>query len=480
MPRVPLPFGDYLPDQPAFSNPGLEIADGCIPAEKGYYPQKSFVALTAGTLPGPCLGGGSFKASNFTTTTLAGTATGLYRYSVNGWTLIGSGFGASLERPWSFQIFGNVVIATNGADAPQKFNLVTGAAVAPLGGNPPRIGMLGVVRDFLVGGIINGDGQTVEWSGINNSESWTPGVGQCDYQVFPIGGSITAIIGGEYGLILQESRISLMEYAGGNTIFQFNEISSNVGCIAPRSVAQFGKLVFFLSERGFMMLEGTTLKPIGNEKVDRTFAALANRLGYKRMNCTVDPINKIVIWTVPSLGTPTVWFQYNWTLDRWSTSTQSAQGLWRGMSRGATLEELDAISITLEGLPSSLDSADYLGGDPSLFIVNSANTLGTLTGPTIAATFGFGDVELVTGRYARISLVRPLTDATSGLTLTMHGKAQLGSTPSTTAYTDLRLSGDMPTRETWRYVSPALQIAAGTTWTNAQGLEAQVDRGGKR
>lgn len=483
MAAVALPFGALLPDQPAFSNPGLEIADGCIPAVKGYAPRKAFAQIDSVTAGSIVLSGGSFKAPNGTTWTFLGTATTLYTYNGAGLTAVGTGYTGSAERPWAFQIFGATVIATNGADAPQKFDLTNPAPrFIPLGGTPPRLGLLGVVRDFLVGGIVNGDAQTLQWSGINNSERWNPGVAQSDFQVFPVGGSITGVLGGEYGIILQESRISLMQYSGGNTIFQFDEISANIGCIAPRSVAQFGKYTFFLSERGFMMMEGA-MPPvaIGDEKIDRTFLAGALRTGLPSMSCAVDPVQKVVVWTQPTSGTPSIWYQYNWLLDKWSTNSQGCETLWRGMTRDVTLDDADVYADNLDAIGSpTLDSSIYLGGDPGLFVVDNTHRLGSLTGANVAATFGFGDIELIPGRWSRIRAMRPDVDAASGLTLTINGRARLGDTVTPSNYTSLRASGDIPIRDHWRYVRPSLTIAAGTAWTNAQGMTATVEPGGRR
>jgi hypothetical protein len=65
-------------------------------------------------------------------------------------------------------------------------------------------------------------------------------VDQSDYQIMPSGGRITGILSGEFGVILQRNRICRMDYVGGNTIFEINEVSSNIGCVSVHTVAQWG------------------------------------------------------------------------------------------------------------------------------------------------------------------------------------------------------------------------------------------------
>src|SRR3546814_18020993 len=80
-----------------------------------------------------------------------------------------------------------------------------------------------------------------------------------------------------------------MTYVGGDTIFQFDEISSNIGCIAPNSLVQVGNLAFFLAEQGFMVCDGTSVRPVGEEKVNRTWRAADDRGRFNYMSGVGDP-----------------------------------------------------------------------------------------------------------------------------------------------------------------------------------------------
>ena len=478
--RTTLPLGDFLPDKPPHAHPGLIACNNVIPRDGGYAPLKSFVASTNGTLPATCLGGAAFKSSSKRSFTYAGTASNIYVATISGWLSVGSGFTAGPDNMWRFEQFGDRCIASNGLDPVQSIPMTSTGVAAALKGKPPTMEILTTVRDFLVGGVIGGDALTIEWSGINNSEAWSPGTAQCDYNTFPVGGGVTGITGGEYGLVFQESRISRMTYVGGNLIFQFDEISSNVGCIARRSICRYGSLVFFLSSRGFMVCDGSSVTPIGDEKIDRTFAALGDMKNLGSMSSVVDPVNKLAIWSVPvTTGAPQQWFIYHFTLGRWTTATQSTAFLMSGLSIDYTLEDLDAFG-NVDTLTDSFDAGRWKGGIAGLYVIDGNNTLGTMTGPNSAATFTYPDMEPASGRSVRIRRMRPIIDATAGLTITIAGKQRLGDALVTTTHTTLQASGDMPTRRNCRSMRVGLGVAAATPWSFAQAIDMAAEIGSGR
>jgi hypothetical protein len=96
--------------------------------------------------------------------------------------------------------------------------------------------------------------------------------------------------------------------------------------------------VFFLSDRGFMLTDGNDVKPIGAERIDRTFFAAYTRQDIDTfMYAAVDPLNNIVKWVMPGKA----WI-YNWQTDEWSTETWNIRAAFTGFTAGLTLEDLDA------------------------------------------------------------------------------------------------------------------------------------------
>lgn len=472
-----IPFGEYLPDQPAFNGKGLLVANNCYPGVMGYRPVKAFVAdMTTG--PAPFLGASAFVSPAGVATIIGGTATALYRVFNSTWTQIGAGYSMQAGARWRFAQFGGLAIATNAADPMQKINLSDGT-VAPLGGNPPTARMLAVVKDFLVAGVIDGATNELGWCAINNAEDWTFGQNQSDYQIMPSGGEINGLFGGEYGLILQRNRITRMEYVGGNEIFVINEISSNFGCVTPHSVIQHGQIGCFLSDNGFMKWDGASLVPIGQERIDRYFLSSYGKASWASMSAAVDTKNQVFCW---SMGDRM--FCYHWILDRWTTVSLAAQIIFAGVTRGISLDEQDpAVGAPDDNLDSvgllSLDDDSFKGGDSTFYVIDSSNRLGRLSGSNMSPTWTTGDIELVKGREANLRWIRPDTDATS-VSLAISCRARLGDAVASNNYSTLQANGDMPVRERGRYMRLSMSIPAAAAWNYAEGFEPDVARGARR
>jgi hypothetical protein len=472
VPRVV--FGPWEPDKPPHLSTSLTQALNVYPAANGYRPIKQFSAVTGGALPARCLGAGSFVAPQGQSTIVAGTQTNLYRAQLSGWQSIGSGYGLQANGRWRFAQFGGLAIATNGTDNMVKIDLVS-ATTAALGGSPPKAKNLSVVKDFLVATVINGDVQTLAWSGINDAEWWTYGQNQSDYQIMPSGGEITGIFGGESGIILQRNRISRMTYVGDNVVFQFDEVSSNVGCVSMNSTAQWGTLGFFLSDTGFMMWDGASLKPIGQERVDRWYRNLYAHSSLDGMSTAIDPANSIVAW---SFGDQTL--IYNWVLDRWTVTSLTATIIFPGFTRDIALDELTTPYPVLDNVPYSLDDPFFKGGDPRFYVIDASNNLGTLTGGNMAAVLSMAGLELANGRDARIRMVRPLSDIDSGVTVDVGTTSRLGLPYTVTSYAGLAVNGDVPVRERGRYASMSWKADAGAAWSFIQGLGVEAVGGARQ
>jgi hypothetical protein len=81
---------------------------------------------------------------------------------------------------------------------------------------------------------------------------------------------VQGVTGGEFGLVLTERSIYRMSYVGTPAIFQFDNISRNLGCFEPNSIVQYQGITYFLGDDGFYACDGTQIIPIGAEKVTCT------------------------------------------------------------------------------------------------------------------------------------------------------------------------------------------------------------------
>lgn len=478
MQTATIPLVEWLPDQPALNSAGLLVADGVWPIARGFRPLGQFSPVGNGTLAADCLGATSARSNGGATFTVAGTAGNLYRYSITGWTSIGSGYTAGASVGWRFDQWGNWIIATNGSNAIQKIDMGGAGTAAALGGSPPTAELVCVVRDFLVLGRVAADAQVVRWSAINNAESWALGVNQASSQQMPTGGEITGITGGEFGIVLQERRVSRMSYVGPSLIFQFDELSNSIGCMARGSVARVGPLTFFLSYQGFAMCDGTAVRLIGDEKVNRTALSEVNRSFLSGMSACVDPRNSLVVWAMPNGATSTRLYIYNYALDRWSTTVQTCQRMFVALSEGVTLEQLSALYPVLETVPASLDDDQWKGGAPLLMLIDGSRMLGGFGGSPRAATFTTGDLGLAGGRRCWLQWLRAEGNMNSGVTVTVEGAARRGDAVEAASFTPINRVGVVPLRSNWPYPRITVTVAAGTAWSEVTALEVGFVEGG--
>lgn len=467
---ISIKAGDWLPDMAPHLTDGMTTVRNVYAQANGYGPVKSFSPITP-ALPERFAGGAAYVGSDGTAALLAGTANKLLRYSGSSWDVLLTAL--SVDR-WRFTQFGDLVIAVNGG-VPRKFNLLTGTA-STLGGSPPAGTLVATVRDFIVMAGDPADVLDVRWSGFNNAEQWD-GTNQSNNQPMLDGGRVMGLAGGEYGIILQQNAIKRMSYVGAPIVFQIDEIARDVGCMAEGSVAQWGRLTFFLSERGFMVCDGNEVKPIGDEKIDRTFFTRYSREDLKGLYTAVDPRRSLVMWSMP--GKPgTIWC-YNWNLGRWTTIETDVRGILTGFTANVSIDALDAMYGNLDAVPVSLDDPKFSGGNPLLMVATTGNVIGALAGSNMAAQIGFSFGEPGQGRRVRMRRVQPIADATMA-TVTIDGRQRLGDVEGITATSDMRPSGHMAVRLNARYVKPTIDIPEGHAWTFLQGLEMEMEAGARR
>lgn len=470
MPRVAINFGELRPDDAPHASAGLPVVSGAYASANGYRAIGGFNSF-ADALTGTFKGAGAFLSTGGNARLLAGNETNLYTGSSGTWSsLIGS---LTISTRWRFTQFGDDVIATNGGD-PIRVRLTANTA-AVLGGSPPTADLCATVRDFVVLGRADGVENVVQWSAIGDATGWTASTNQSGSQEIYAGGKIMGLTSGEVCYIIQRFQVVRMSYTGDSTDpWQFDPVSTNDGCAAEGSVVQAGALFFFYSDRGFVMFDGAQFRPIGAERIDRLFGASYSTTDLQSLWATIDPLRTLVIWVINSR----LWI-YNWQLDRWTIADLPVISAFPSFTSGVSLDDLDAIYGDLDSIPYSLDDARFSGGTPRLTVVHNDGRFGVLTGDNIAARFDLPYMELASDNVARVNIVRPITDATDGITLTADSRRRLGDAESVTTFTQLNARGDMPVRIAARSLKLRMDIAAATEWDFVQGLEVAFQPGGR-
>jgi hypothetical protein len=321
------------------------------------------------------------------------------------------------NQRWRFTQFGNVLIAANGGNRLQGFNVNSASNFSDLAADAPQSRYVTVVRDFVVSGYVNDStvrANRVQWSALGDESSWTnSATTQADFQDIPDGGAVVGLTGGEFGLVFMDRSIHRMSYVGSPLVFQFDNISRNQGCYEANSIIQYGGTSFFLSDNGFYACDGQQIIPIGNEKVNRYFFNDVDEGLLPLMSAAIDPARKLVIWAYASLSSATVdkLLIFNYEIGKWTSGTTTASRVATSSTPSFTLEGLDVFG-DLEDIQTSFDSRIWLGGKMQFAGVRNAKVV-TFSGANNTAYIETGDIE-VPGTTSAITMAKPIVDNGSG------------------------------------------------------------------
>lgn len=477
-------FGEWLPDLPVYANPGATEAKNVLPHGESY---KSCPSLTAysGAISARCQGAASGRDYSGNVHVFAGDASKIYKLSVTTFSDVSKigGYTCGADSQWSWAQWDNQIIATQVGDPMQVFDLGAGSVFADLSASAPQARYIDVVRDFLVAGntydAVDGSvPHRVRWSAIGDPTDWTvSATTQADYQdLNSADGWVQAVVGGEYGTIIQERAIVRMSYVGSPSVFQFDQLEKR-GTPAPGSVCKFGSMIPYLGDDGFYIFDGSVSVPISHNKVSKTFYADLDQTYTHNISAAVDPINQLIFWAYPAKGntggTPNKLLVYNFSPNatkRWSWVELDMEFVFRAASVGGyTLDTLDSYSANLDALPFSLDSRAWTANAAVLAAFDSSHRLSLFTGNALDAVLETGEAEVTPGRRTRINKIRPLVDGASSVTVQMGTRDTASDSVSWGTSASLNGTGDACVRSNARYHRARVNIAGG--FDHAQGVD---------
>jgi hypothetical protein len=492
-----LPFPEYAPDVTPFGEEESQLIQNVFPRKDGYGPVNGINAYSQ-ALGAACRGYFYARNGDGSITVFAATAADLWQ--MNNSTLAWSKVTKTSLQPggytavangdqWQFAQFNNYVIAVQGNANPQYFDLTSSTNFDDISNNAAAIGIapqaryVAVVNRFLVlSGLGASTPYRVFWSGLNAPFTFQSGTNSSDYQDLPDGGIVRAIGGGEFGLIMQDQAIRRMIYAfGSDYIFQIERVSQDVGMFAPLSLVRAGDRLFFLAHDGFYVIDapGTAgsgyPRPIGKERVNRTFFADVDASNLQLIIGVSDPKASRVYWTYKSINGASGQFDkvlcYDWAIDRWSIIIESGEYMSTLARPGITLESLDAIAPggSIDAMTTSLDNFATVA-TAQLSIVDGTHTLGFFTGANLEAQLDSAEQELADGRRIRIRGFRPLTDATT-VVGAVGTRENLQTAVSYSAEQAVDSRGRCVANVSTRIARGHIRIPAGSTWTFAAGVE---------
>lgn len=469
-------FTEWTPDQPSIVE-NLSVAKNVVPAAIGFIPMplpENYSASASENLNNVFAG----KFSS-TTSVFAGGATKLFK--LDGSTLAlndvsKSGGYTSIDK-WNFTQFGDTVIVANNKDKLQSYTLGSSTLFADLASNAPIAEYVTVVRDFVVAANLdNGtNANKVQWCNINDETNWTAGAAsQSDYQILPDGGNIHGITGGEVGLIFMDRAVVRMSYIGSPLFFQFDTIARGLGCVEGNSIAKYGNMTYFLGEEGFYSCDGTTVTPIGNEKIDRWFYSNANPSALSSISATVDPFRKIVVWNFLNTFGDRQLLIYNWQVQKWSYGSTDVDYVASSATAGTTLEGMDLYG-NMDTITTSFDSRLFTGGK-FLFAGARDAKIVTFTGQPSLAQIDTG--EIGSEIPSVVTLARPIVDNGSA-DVAIASEVRLNQVVDFGAYISADSENRVSLRSAGKYHKLSIK-PTGARWSNIIGVDVEIVNQGTR
>lgn len=485
MPVFEIPFGEWLPSSPTYKNPGCLVADNVIPTTGGYGPFPDLVGQGQ-TVTGAVVGARQLFDNSGNSIIVGGTDDRLFirRSTITettGMTSLGAG------ESWDFAQFNDFVFATAAGNSPQYLTDIDADNTwSALTGSPPTAKRCAKVGDFLMLGNISGVPNRIQWSAFNNpAGSWaTSRLTQAGLVDLPMEyGDVQRIVGGRYATVFQKRGIMRISYVGPPSVWRADVISHDRGATSPDAVATVGYLSYFLAQDGFFVTNGSTIEPIGTQRVNKWFFDTVSQASIADTHGAVDWQNESIVWAFKAAGDDyDRLIVYSWAQNRWASATVPVGWLVGTTLDGVDLEGLDALYTDLDSIPFSLDSSEFKTKDRKLAaFVNGASTseYSTFTGDPLEATWETGHAQPSPAQRVFASEVYPLIEANSwDMKATLLMKDNRG-VASVSAEVETGWSGFAAVRGEGQKMAVRLVKPSGA-WDNAQGVQVKYEGAGFR
>lgn len=484
-----VPFGEWLPDLPSHINPGAITALNVFPKTASYGPVGDLLSQSTNSIDGTAQGAISVKDNAGAAFTYVGDETKLYEIgSSRAFTdesKVGN-YTAAADPVWEFALFDQTVCATNYTDPVQAISAGggTGSAFADLivSTLTPKAKRMGVIRNFLVLGntvdaTSGAKNNRLWWSGFDDITDFDPDAAtQSSFRNLPFGGTVQKIVGGvEYGVVFQDTAIRRMTYVGSPTVFRIDAVDRRRGTQFPNSVCGHGRLIFFLSEEGFFVFDGTTSHPIGDGKVDRTFFRQFDSSNRAKLSCAIDLENKLYIVGFPSGSSsfPDKIFAYYWPGGKWSEIELQQDIIFSSLVPPTSIDSLAGNVDTDYTL--SFDSSIYQGGKSKIASIDTSGFLSFLDGPNLTARIDTGEKQF--GQRATVNSLRPRVDG-ANITCQVASRTRLQDTVDFGSSAALDSNGECSLRSSGMYHRVRTEISG--EWTHAEGVDIDYAQTGER
>lgn len=443
------PLLGFSPDaDPA--TPGVVIdCIQMIPTERGMKSAPSAVGVAGlDPLPDECRGAAVVQKISGTRRTLAGTQEFLYELDSNTWSPVSATYSGGAENRWMFAQFGDVTLATNDTE---QIQYATASTFGDLAG-APKARIVITTKDFAVAFNTNdaadsasyGDAPDRWWcSAFQDCTSWTPNVDlQCATgRLIGEGGEIVAAAPFGTGMVAYKAReMFLGVYVGPPSVFDWQRIPGDQGCVGQDAVCDIGGAHLFVGEDNIWLYDGSRPVPIAQGSVRQWFLNNISAT-YRYKTIVRYDRNNGAVWifyaSTSSGGQPDSALVYHLASRKWGRANRTVEAVFNYVTPGLTWDTLSSVAATWDSLPSQpWDSQAWQAAGRSIGVFDTAHELKTLTGSgeNSGITPGyFGDDDIVSFcDSVRVRFyVEPTTGTVTGATTPNIGQTAVATNTGT-------------------------------------------------
>lgn len=368
----------------------LQTISNLVPTNRGTYRTAYAKGDSAyAALSGVCVGAAFITKPDATVRLFAGTNQFVYEANQGTgttWTDRSSATYSGVSSVgWMFGQFGENTIKVNKNITTE---VSTTAAFSTLSGSPPKAQIVvtqsNAVWLFNINdGTDKPDAYRISDQGVHTT--WTPAASNEAFEgrLYDTDGPITAAIPFQNGVVAFKRRgMWFIEYVGRPDIYVARMISSEHGCVGPRALTVAEGVIYFYSDRGVYVYDGTYPKLISDEIRSLVFAG--GVFGPDLLTSIIavhDEANSLIkFYRFLSGSTYSGWLSYNYKAGSWGMNDSVDSGQAIEMAFQTTVAQMYAFAGVSGAVPAAAT------GWTSDFAFNQDHKLVNFNSATVGAS----------------------------------------------------------------------------------------------
>ena len=426
------PLLGFSPDLDPMTPGVLTDCTMTIPFEAGMKGAPSAATTGVTALAATCQGSAVVSDLSGSRRFLAGTSTKIYEWDGSTWNdrSRGASYTAGTEDRWVFLAYGNSTIAATPTAKIQR-STGSGVAFADIAAAPQAKFIeqtLGFVIAFSTIDGTYGTSPDRWWcSALNNETDWTPAIAtQCTTGRL-IGGSGPLLATKRFGddIVVYKLRSMFVgRYAGAPTVWDFRQVSNDVGCVGQEAVVDTLIGHIFCGADNIYVYDGTTPRPLDGSVAIRNWLFSDMNPDYRyKTSLYWDRINYTVSIYYCSSGSSTLdhCVVYHVLTKQWGRADRAIEASVGYVSPALTYAGGGTITTYDAGPAIPYDSPFWLSGAQVSAVFNTLHVVQSLSGACTSSSITTGDIGDESG-YSFCDKVRiryaqaPTTSTATGYT----------------------------------------------------------------